>query len=84
MGDVYVEPDRHECRNTGIPRRRNTGSIYQCDECGRYWYASSWETSYADYSWGTQANWRPVRWWHFGLRARIANQRVAERIGNQE
>lgn len=74
MSDVVVTSERHHCLDT-LPYR-DRGSIYQCDDCGRYWYASTWETYEASTSWSSVPYWRPVRWFKFRLRRRI---RKAER-----
>jgi hypothetical protein len=70
MSDVIVKPEPRRCCPSSLPYRER-GSIYQCDECGQYWYASAWETFEACGSWGPATSWRPVRWWKFLLREQI-------------
>ena len=66
MGMVYLPPVEHRC---DPPERRETrrGSIWRCDDCGRYLHFT-----YTDESWGPV--WTPVRWWNF--RERKAIKRV--------
>lgn len=51
----------HDCNAYGINGHTPCGSIWQCNECGRYWIVS----------WLFEA-WVAVRWYHFRAKGIIA------------
>ena len=52
--------------STGHP----DGVVFICSECGAEWISRPCFESY-----GPTSVWKPVRWWHFSARRRIAEAR---------
>lgn len=58
MGTVY---QAHGCNPRDRAGFQPAGSIWQCDDCDRYWVVN----------WLLEV-WVPLRWYHFDAKARIA------------
>jgi hypothetical protein len=68
---TLIRPERQHVCATPFLGYYDAKTLWQCDECGRWWYALERpDGRYVYYAPGT-VDWYPVTWWNFALRKRI-------------
>lgn len=70
-GRSYCTLDEYAGDSSAFLRKAAEGSIWQCDICGRYWHKATRHFSDDHVRWSATW-WYEVRWYHFGIRKRIA------------